>query len=81
MEDKVRICSRSYRLLVDKANFASNDIIFDPNILTIGTGCVEHDNYGAYFIESIPLIKNACPGLVVVLVVVMLVEVASWWWS
>jgi 5-methyltetrahydrofolate--homocysteine methyltransferase len=48
---------------VDVAHFAPNDIIFDPNILTIGTGCVEHDLYGANFINCIQPIKQACPGM------------------
>ena len=38
VEDKVRICERSYRILVDEVGFNPNDIIFDPNILTICTG-------------------------------------------
>jgi 5-methyltetrahydrofolate--homocysteine methyltransferase len=60
--DKLRICLRSYTLLVEKAGFNPSDIIFDPNILTIGTGCTEHDLYGINFINAIPKIKEACPG-------------------
>jgi len=54
---KYEICSRAYNLLVKKLNFDPNDIIFDPNILTIATGMKEHDNYGVEFIEAIKLIK------------------------
>lgn len=62
VDSKVRICKRSYDLLVSKANFNPTDIIFDPNILTIGTGMTEHNNYGADFINCIPKIKKLCPG-------------------
>ena len=51
------ICKRSYDLLVDKLGFNPNDIIFDPNILTIATGIEEHDNYGIAYIEATKLIK------------------------
>lgn len=61
-EHKVRICERSYRLLVDRVGFNPHDIIFDPNILTVGTGMAEHNNYAVEFLEAIPLIKAACPG-------------------
>ncbi|MEI7013964.1 methionine synthase [Leptospira licerasiae] len=61
-EDKVRICKRAYDLLVEKANFSPFDIIFDPNILTVGTGIEEHNNYAVDFIEAIKEIKAVCPG-------------------
>lgn len=54
---KVEICTRSYWTLVEKLNFNPNDIIFDPNILTIATGMEEHNNYGLYFIEATSIIK------------------------
>lgn len=57
LEDKIRICTRSYNLLVSKVNFNPNDIIFDPNILTVATGMEEHNNYGKYFIEATRAIK------------------------
>ena len=60
-DDKVAICKRSYDLLVD-AGFNPNDIIFDPNILTIGTGMEEHNNYGLNFINAARHIKACCPG-------------------
>ncbi|KAI1315259.1 hypothetical protein EDD11_001040 [Mortierella claussenii] len=59
---KFEICSRSYHILVDQVGFNPNDIIFDPNILTICTGMEEHNNYGVEFIEAIKLIKANLPG-------------------
>jgi len=50
--EKVRICTRAYRVLVEKVGFNPHDIIFDPNILTIGTGMEEHNNYGVDFING-----------------------------
>ena len=58
---KFEICKRSYDLLVDRIHFNPSDIIFDPNILTIGTGLEEHNNYGVAFIEAIKLIKANLP--------------------
>lgn len=54
---KVEICTRSYRILVDKVGFNPNDIIFDPNILTVATGIEEHNTYGISFIEATKMIK------------------------
>ena len=54
---KVEICTRSYRLLVDKIGFNPNDIIFDPNILTIATGMDEHNEYGMTFLDATKQIK------------------------
>lgn len=62
-EDKVRICQRAYKLLTESANFPAEDIIFDPNILTVGTGIEEHNNYAVDFIESVREIKKTCPGV------------------
>ena len=61
-EDKVRICTRAYNLLVEKADFDPLDIIFDPNILTVATGMEEHANYAVDFIEAVKEIKEKCPG-------------------
>ncbi|XP_018418795.1 PREDICTED: methionine synthase [Nanorana parkeri] len=61
-ETKVRVCTRAYNLLVDELNFNPNDIIFDPNILTIGTGMEEHDNYAMNFIEATKIIKETIKG-------------------
>ncbi|GJM20764.1 MAG: 5-methyltetrahydrofolate--homocysteine methyltransferase [Planctomycetota bacterium] len=63
VERKVEICARSYKLLTEQAGVRPEDIIFDPNILAIATGIEEHSEYGKAFIESIPLIKQACPGV------------------
>ncbi|MCC5815604.1 MAG: methionine synthase [Leptospira sp.] len=61
-DEKIRICKRAYDLLVEKANFDPQDIIFDPNILTVGTGIEEHNNYAVDFIEATREIKKICPG-------------------
>ncbi|XP_024140569.1 methionine synthase isoform X2 [Oryzias melastigma] len=58
---KIEICSRAYTLLVNKVGFDPNDIIFDPNILTIGTGMEEHNNYAVNFIQATRLIKETLP--------------------
>ncbi|KAG7364831.1 methionine synthase [Nitzschia inconspicua] len=60
-EDKVRICKRSYDILVNEVRFPPEDIIFDPNVLTIGTGMEEHANYGVDFINATKRIKELCP--------------------
>eukprot|EP01062_Namystynia_karyoxenos_P053009 TRINITY_DN4271_c0_g1_i4.p1 TRINITY_DN4271_c0_g1~~TRINITY_DN4271_c0_g1_i4.p1 ORF type:complete len:873 (+),score=336.63 TRINITY_DN4271_c0_g1_i4:2551-5169(+) len=60
--DKIRICKRAYDILVGpKVEFLPEDIIFDPNILTIGTGLEEHDNYGIDFMNATKWIKNNLP--------------------
>ncbi|DAZ94997.1 TPA: hypothetical protein N0F65_000629 [Lagenidium giganteum] len=59
--DKVRICKRSYDILVNKVGFPPEDIIFDPNILTIATGMEEHNNYGVDFINATRKIKEQNP--------------------
>jgi 5-methyltetrahydrofolate--homocysteine methyltransferase len=59
--EKIRICSRAYRLLVDEVGFPPEDIIFDPNILTVGTGIEEHNNYAVDFIEATRWIKANLP--------------------
>ncbi len=61
-ERKVSICGRAYDLLVEKAGFAPDDIIFDPNVLAVATGIAEHNGYAKAFIEALPLIKQRCPG-------------------
>merc|ERR1711966_515754 len=60
--EKVRICCRAFKTLVEKVGFNPQDIIFDPNILTIGTGMEEHNNYGVDFINATREIKRLCPG-------------------
>ncbi|WP_157240776.1 methionine synthase [Catenuloplanes japonicus] len=59
---KVSICGRAYDLLVEKAGFAPDDIIFDPNVLAVATGISEHNGYAKAFIDALPLIKARCPG-------------------
>jgi 5-methyltetrahydrofolate--homocysteine methyltransferase len=59
--EKIRICERAYRLLVDQVGFPPEDIIFDPNILTVGTGIEEHNNYAVDFIEATRWIKANLP--------------------
>ena len=59
---RIEICSRAYRVLVQDVGFAPEDIIFDPNVLTIATGMEEHDNYAVDFIESVRWIKQNLPG-------------------
>ncbi len=61
-DEKVRICTRAYRLLVDQLGFAPEDIIFDPNILTVATGIEEHNNYAVDFFEATKIIKATLPG-------------------
>jgi len=60
-EDKIRICERAYRLLVDVVDFPPQDIIFDPNVLTVATGIEEHDNYAVDFIDATRWIKANLP--------------------
>ena len=60
-ERKTAICERAYRLLTEKINFPSQDIIFDPNILAIATGIEEHHNYGVDFINAVRWIKTNLP--------------------
>ncbi len=59
--EKIRICERAYKILVDEVGFPPEDIIFDPNILTVGTGIEEHNNYAVDFIETTRWIKNNLP--------------------
>lgn len=59
---RCQICSRAYKILTEEVGFASTDIIFDPNILTIATGIKEHNNYAVDFIETVKYIKANLPG-------------------
>ncbi len=61
--EKVRICQRAYQVLTERVDFPSEDIIFDPNILTVATGIEEHNNYAVDFIEATRQIKATCPGV------------------
>ncbi len=59
--EKIRICERAYRILVDEVGFPPEDIIFDPNILTVATGMEEHNNYALDFINATRWIKQNLP--------------------
>ena len=61
-DDKVRICTRAYRLLTEALGFPAEDIIFDPNILTVATGIEEHNGYAVDFFEATRTIKATLPG-------------------
>ena len=61
LADKIRICERAYRILVDEIGVPPEDIIFDPNILTVATGMEEHNNYAVDFIEATRWIKANLP--------------------
>ncbi len=60
-ERKRDVCTRMYRLLVDRIDFPPEDILFDPNILTIGTGMAEHADYAKAFIETCRYVKRNLP--------------------
>ncbi len=59
--EKIRICERAYRILVDEVGFPPEDIIFDPNILTVATGMEEHNNYAVDYINATRWIKANLP--------------------
>ena len=63
IDDKVRIFRRVYELLTSRVGFPPEDIIFDPNVLTVATGISEHDNYAVNFIEATRQIKQEFPGV------------------
>ncbi|GGK19729.1 methionine synthase [Deinococcus malanensis] len=65
LERRKEITSRAYRLLTKQAGFAPQDIIFDPNVLTVATGMEEHDRYAIDFIEATHWIKENLPGALV----------------
>ena len=59
---KIEICQRAYKLLTEEAGISPSDIIFDVNILSIGTGIEEHARYAIDFIEAVRWIKDNLPG-------------------
>ncbi len=61
-ERKIEVCERSYKLLTEKVGFPPEDIIFDPNVLTVATGMDEHNDYAVAFIEATRWIKQNLPG-------------------
>ncbi len=60
-ERQISVCKRAYDLLVEKVGFPPQDIIFDPNVLTVGTGMEEHANYAVDFIRATQWIKENLP--------------------
>ena len=63
LQRKIEICARAYKLLTERAAFPPNDIIFDPNILTVATGLEEHRNYAVDFIDATRWLKKNLPGV------------------
>ena len=61
LERRIEICSRAYDILVKKVDFPAEDIIFDPNILTVGTGIKEHNEYAISFMKATTWIKQNLP--------------------
>jgi 5-methyltetrahydrofolate--homocysteine methyltransferase len=59
--EKVRVCKRAYDILTQKVGVSPEDIIFDANVLSVGTGIEEHARYAIDFIEALPEIKRLCP--------------------
>ncbi|MBM4127333.1 MAG: methionine synthase [Nitrospira sp.] len=62
LERKQEICARSYKILTERVGFPPQDIIFDPNVLTVATGIEEHNGYAVNFIEATRWIKQTLPG-------------------
>ena len=62
VERKVAICQRAYHLLTERVGFDPHDIIFDPNILAIGTGIEEHNRFAINYLKATTIIKQTCPG-------------------
>jgi 5-methyltetrahydrofolate--homocysteine methyltransferase len=60
-DHKVRVCARAYKLLTERVGFRPSDIIFDTNILTVGTGMAEHANYAVEFFEAVRRLKQKFP--------------------
>ena len=61
LERRIEICQRAYTILTEEIGFPPQDIIFDPNVLTVATGIEEHNNYAVDFIESVRWIKQNLP--------------------
>lgn len=61
-ERKIEICQRSYNILTQKCGYTPEDIIFDNNILTVGTGLPEHNDYAVDFIRAVKWVKENLPG-------------------
>jgi 5-methyltetrahydrofolate--homocysteine methyltransferase len=65
VERKVESLGRAYDLLIQKAGFAPEDVILDPNVLAVATGIEEHAGFAKAFIDAIPALKERCPGALV----------------
>jgi len=65
LQRRIDICQRSYQLLVNKVGFATEDIIFDPNVFAVATGIEEHNNYAVDFIEATAWINAQLPGALI----------------
>ncbi|MCB0414446.1 MAG: methionine synthase, partial [Bdellovibrionales bacterium] len=61
-KNKVEICQRAYKILTEDVGMDPEDIIFDPNVLTVATGMSEHNDYAKDFIDALAEIKKTCPG-------------------
>jgi 5-methyltetrahydrofolate--homocysteine methyltransferase len=61
-ERRIAVCERAYRVLTERAGVPPHDLIFDPNVLTVGTGLPEHERYAVDFIEAVRWIKAHLPG-------------------
>jgi 5-methyltetrahydrofolate--homocysteine methyltransferase len=61
VDHKVAVCTRAYRILTEEVGFPPQDIIFDPNVLTVATGLAEHNDYAVAFIEATRRIKATLP--------------------
>jgi 5-methyltetrahydrofolate--homocysteine methyltransferase len=62
VKHKIDVCKRAYQILTEEVGFPAEDIIFDPNVLTLATGMDEHNDYGVAFIEAVRWIKQNLPG-------------------
>jgi 5-methyltetrahydrofolate--homocysteine methyltransferase len=60
-ERRIAICKRAYDILTREVGFPPEDIIFDPNVLTVATGIEEHNNYAVDFIQTVRWIKENLP--------------------
>ena len=61
VEQRVAVCRRAFRILVEEEGWAPEDVIFDPNVFAVATGISEHDRYALDYIEAVRRIKAACP--------------------
>ena len=63
VEQKVAVCERAYRILVEQVDFPPEDIVFDPNIFAVATGIEEHNDYARAFFEATRVIKERLPNV------------------